>query len=130
MLTPLKFFFCVIKTHINDMVEFVLIKIRFNFFIFSLPGNYFFIFLQENFIHCTVNNRIFLLMPVKFISWHGIIPAVLSGTCFNILRTKFSQDLAFILRMTGDIYETCGFVITLWVIYISFPALSSALTHL
>ena len=90
----------------------------------------FIIFLHEDFIHCMINNSIFIFLSVKFIYVCGIVPAVLNRPNFNILRTKVSQDLAFILWMPGAMYETCVFLYILWVIYISFPALASALDRL
>ena len=78
MLTSFTFLFCVFKTHNVDLIQLVLIKIRFNIFMCSLLSTYFLIFLQEYFINCTVNDIIFLLLPVKFISVCGIVPAVFS----------------------------------------------------
>ena len=89
-------FFCVIKTHIVDMIDFDLIKIRFNIFVCSILSTYFLVFFQEDFINYTVNNSIILLIPIKFISWCGIVTAVLSRPTFIILGTNFSQDLSFI----------------------------------
>ena len=42
------------------------------------------------FIHCNVNNKIILLLPVKFLSWYGIVPTALIRYTFNILRTRIS----------------------------------------
>ena len=95
-------------------------------FLFS---TYFIIFLQDDLIHCMVNNRIFILLYVKFISVCGIVPTVLSRPTFSILRNKISQDPSFIWLMPGSTYETCGFGSILKMIYISFFALFGALTH-
>ena len=70
------------------------------------------------------NNSIVLFMPVNFIYVFGIMPAVLSRPNFIILRTKVSQDLAFVWWMTRAMYETYGFRSILRMIYISLPALS------
>ena len=61
-----------------------------------LRSIYFLILMKEYFIHYTINNIIIILLSVKFISWYGIVPAVLSRSDFNILRTKVSQELSFI----------------------------------
>ena len=94
--TPFKFFFCVVKTHIVDLIEFAIVDLRFNIFICSLLRTYFLVFLQEYFIHCTVNNSIIIFLPVKFLSWYGIVSTVLGRSTLNILRTKVSKDLVFI----------------------------------
>ena len=78
MLTSFNFFFFVFKTHNVDLIQIVLIKIRFNILVCSLLSTYFFIFLQEYLINCTVTDSIILLLPVKFISVCGIMPAVFS----------------------------------------------------
>ena len=41
MLTSLKFLFCIIKTHIVDLIQLVLIKTIFNIFIGFPPSTYF-----------------------------------------------------------------------------------------
>ena len=64
-LTSFNFFFLVIKTHIVNLIQLVLIKIRFNIFMFFLFIAYLIIFLGEYFINCNVNNRIIILLPVK-----------------------------------------------------------------
>ena len=56
-----------------------------------LPSQHLLFFLmQEDFIHCTVNNSSILLLPVKFISVCGIVPVVLSRNSFIIVIIKFS----------------------------------------
>ena len=65
------------------------------------------------------NNSIVLFMPVNFIYVFGIMPAVLSRPNFSILRTKVSQDPAFVWWIPRAMYETCGFWLTLRVVYIS-----------
>ena len=57
---------------------------------------YFIINPQDDFIQCMINNENFLLMSVKFIYSRGIMPTVLSGPAFRIIKTKIYQDLAFI----------------------------------
>ena len=84
--------------------------------------------MRKYFIHCTINNSTILLMPVKIISWYGIFPEVLSRYAFNILRNKFSQDLALIWWIPRAMYET-DFLLILQVVYICFFALSCAFTH-
>ena len=69
---------------------------------------------------CLVNLFLFFL----------IVPTVVSMPNFSVLRTKVSQDLVFIWWMPGAMDETCGFGLTLRMIYISFPALVSTLTRL
>ena len=91
MITSFNLLFCVIKTHIVDLIEFVLINIRLNIFICFLLITYVLIFTQENSTHCTVNNSIILLLPVKLFRWYDIVPGVLGRYNFNILRTKSSQ---------------------------------------
>ena len=95
-LMSFRFFFFVINTHIVNLIDFSFIKIRFNIFVCFLLSTYFLVFMKDDFIHCTVNNSIILFLYVKFISWFSIVPVVLSRCTFNILRTKVSQDLAFI----------------------------------
>ena len=129
-LTSFKFFFWVINTHIVDMIEFVLIKISFNIFMWFLLSTYFFIFVLEDVIHCNVNDRIILFLPVKSISWYGIVPVVLGKSNINIIRTKVSQYLAFSWLIPWYMYETGGFGVTIWLVYIYFSALASALTHI
>ena len=121
---------CVFKTTIVNLIQLFLIKTRFNTFVLSLFSTYFLFFLKEDFINCTVNNIIILLLPVKFISVCRIMPAVLSMTTFNTLRTKVSQDLKFLWWMNGAMDETCGFGAIFWMVYISFPELTSDLTHI
>ena len=95
-LASLKFFFFVVKTHIVNLIEFILVKFRFNIFMCFLPGTYFLIFMQENFVNCTVNNSIIIFIPVKVLTWYRIVPVVLSRYNFKILLTKVSQYLKFI----------------------------------
>ena len=129
-LKSFKFFFCIINTHIIDLIHLVLIKIRFNIFIWFPPNTYFSVSLHEYIINCTVNKRIILLMTVKFISVCGIVSVVLSRPTFNILRTKVSQDLALIWRMPGAMDKPYGFGITIQVVYIYFTGIDIALTNL
>ena len=129
-LTSLKFFFCLFKAHIFDLIHFVLIKIRFNIFMWSFLITYFLVFLQEDFIHWNVNNSIIILLPVKYIYVCGIVLVVLIRNDFSILITKVSQGLAFIWWMIRDMDETSGFGLTLRIVYISFPALARDLNCL
>ena len=76
-----------------------------------------------------VINSIVLFLPVKFISVCRIFPEVLSRPTIGILRTKVSQDLAVIRWMSGDMYETNGFVSILHVVYIYFPTIDISLTR-
>ena len=76
---------------------------------------YSFIFMQQDFIQCTINSRIIIFLPVKFISWCNIVTTVLSRYRINILRTKVYQDLEFILLMPRAMCET-GFGLTCWVV--------------
>ena len=62
----------------------------------SLLSTYFLVFLQDYFIHFTVKNKIILFLPVKFIPWLWIVPAVIRRPTISILRTEISQDLAFV----------------------------------
>ena len=95
-LMSFKFFFCAFKNNIVNLIQLVLIKLTFNIFICSLIRTYFLILLQDDFINCTVNNSTIILLLIKFISGCRILLALLSRPDFCILRTKFSQDLAFI----------------------------------
>ena len=95
-----------------------------------LFGTYFIILLQEDFIYCLYNNIIVLFLTVKFISNCGIVPAVLSMPNLRILRTKISQDLAFIWWLPGAMYDTCGFGYIIQTIYTSFTTLASTLTNI
>ena len=122
--------FYVFKTHIVDLINFTLIKIRFNVFMCFLLSTCFIIFMQDDFIHCNVNNSIILLMPGKFLSWYGIGPFFLIRSTFTTLRKKFSQDLAFIWWMPGAMYESGGFGLTLWLVYIFVSDLASTITNL
>ena len=90
-------FFCVIKTNIVNIIKFDLIKIRLNNFRCFLLSTHFLIFMQQDFIHRTVKNTIIILLPAKIISWCGIGTVVLSRYTYNIIKTKVSHDLAFIL---------------------------------
>ena len=96
MLIPIKFFFCVFKTHIADLIQLVIIKGIFNCCICFILSAYFLVFLQYYFINCTINDRIIILLPGKYISFCSIVPTFLSRNTFKILRTKVSLDLAFI----------------------------------
>ena len=89
-LTSLEFFFGVFKTHIVIMIEFVLIKIILEISRCFLRSTYFLIFMNQDFIHYTINNIIIILLPVKFISWYWIMPAVIIRYAVNILRTQVS----------------------------------------
>ena len=129
-LMSFKFFFCVFKKHIVDLIHFILIKTRFNIFMWSSIITYFLVLIQEYLINCTVNNSIIIFLNVKFISVCVIMPAVLSRPNFTIIRTKVSQDLEFILWIPGAMVETCGFGPTLWIVYISFPDLARDITNL
>ena len=129
-LKSLKFFFCIIKNHIIDLIHLVIIKIRFNIFIWFPPNTYFSVSLQEYIINCNVNKRIILLMTVKFISVFGIVPAVLSRPTFSIFRTKVSQDLALIWWMPGAMDEPYGFGLTIQVVYTYFTGIDIDLTNL
>ena len=112
------------------MIEFALIKIWFNIFMCFLLSTYFLVFLQEDFINCTVKNSFIFLLTVKCHLVFDIVPMVLSRPTFSIIRTKVSQDLAFIWWITGFIYETCGFGLTLKLVYIYISALASPITHI
>ena len=105
-LRSFKFLFFILKTHIVNLIKLVLIKIRLNIFRCFFHSTYFFIIMQQDFIHCNINNIIILFLPVKFISCYGILPAVLSRSRLVILRIKLSQDLAFILLLPGAMYAT------------------------
>ena len=82
------FSFVSLRLILSNMIDFALIKIRFNVSMCSLLSTYLLVFLGEVFIHFSVNNRIILFPSVKFISWCGIIPAVLSRYTFNVLRNQ------------------------------------------
>ena len=127
-LTSFNFFFFVFKTHIVNLIKSVLIKTRHNIFRCFLHSTYFFTIMQQDFIHCTINNIIILLMTVKFLSWCHIVPTFLIRYFPSIIRTKFSQDLASIWLIPRAMYEI-GFGLTYWVFYISFSALVRALTN-
>ena len=128
-ITSFNIFFSVFNTNNVNLIEFTFIGIILNMFRWFLLSTYFLIFMQQDFIYCTVNNGIIILLPVQFISWYGIVPAVLSRSNFNIIRTKVSQDLALIWLMPGAMYET-GFGLTYRVVYIYFSALDRDITHL
>ena len=53
---------------------------------------------------------------------------VLSRLTFRVISTKVPQDLTLIRRISGAVCET-GFWFALWAIYISFSALTSALSR-
>ena len=78
------------------MIDFDIIKIRFNIFMCSILGTYFLVFMKEDFINCNVNNSIILLLNVRFLSFYGIVTVVLSMPTFIMIITKVFQDLAFI----------------------------------
>ena len=90
-LTSFNFFFCVFKTHVVNLIQLVLIIIRFDIFMWSFLRNYFLLFLKEYFINSNVNSIIITLLPGKFLSVFGIVPVVLSMPNFSILRTRVSQ---------------------------------------
>ena len=96
MLTSFCIFFLFIKTHIINLVYIVLINFNINVFMCFSFSTYFIVLLWDDLIYCMINNSIFLFLTVKFIFSCGVITAVLSRLDFIILRTKFSQDLAFI----------------------------------
>ena len=118
--------FCIFKTHIIDLIQLVLIKIRFNVLMWSLLSTYFLVLLQEYFINCTVNDIIILLLSVKFPPVYDIVPVELSSPIFIILKTNVYKDLAFIWWMTGAMDEMCGFLTYFRLVYISFHALDSS----
>ena len=95
-LTSFKLFFIIIKTHVVNMIKFVLIIIIFQKFRCFFSSTYFFSFMGQDFIHRTINSGIIFLLLFKFISWYRIIPTVLSRINFHLLITKGSHDLAFI----------------------------------
>ena len=78
------------------MIDFDIIKIRFNIFMCSILGTYFLVFMKEDFINCNVNNSIILLLNVRFLSFYGIVTVVLIMPTFIMIITKVFQDLAFI----------------------------------
>ena len=92
-LTRFKFFFSVFKTNTGNLINSVLIKIRLN-----ISGDYFTVltfsfFFQQYFIHCTTNNSIITLLPVIFLSWYRIVPAVLRGLILTYLKPKSPRTL-------------------------------------
>ena len=112
---------------VNPM-KFVLIKIRLNIFRCFLCSTHFLILIQQDFIHCSIDNIMIILLSIKLISCYGIMPTVLLRSSISIIITKVSQDLTFIRWIPGAMYET-GFWLTLWMAYITFYALTSALTY-
>ena len=108
----------------------MVIDLRFNIYVWFILVTYFIISFKEYSIHCVVNNSIVLLLPVKFPSVLGVVPAVLGKPTFSILITKFSLDLAFFWWIHGDKYETYGLWSILWIIYKNISVLASALTRL
>ena len=50
-LMSLNFFSCVVKDHIVELIDFILVKIRFNVFMCFVLSTIFFTFVQEDFIH-------------------------------------------------------------------------------
>ena len=124
-----KFSFSVFKTHILDLIYFIFIEFRLNIFLFFLLITYVLILMHQDFIQCTVKKINITLLPVKFPSWYGIASTVLSGSTFNILWTKISQDLAFIWWMPGAMNDT-DFWLYLWLVYIYISVLARALTLL
>ena len=87
-LTPFCLLFIVIKNHTVNMIYIILIELRFNIFMCFSFRTYFIIFLKEDFIHCTIDNIIILLLSGKLFSSCRIMPAVLSRPSFRIIRTK------------------------------------------
>ena len=129
-LTPFCIFFLVIKTYIVNLIQIILIYIRLNIFMCFIFSTYFIIFVQKDFIHCMINDSIFLLLYVKFISGRGIVLVVLGRDAFRVLRTILPQYLALIWWMHGAMDETSGSGSISCIIYLSFSELSITLTHL
>ena len=99
-----EFSFFVFKNHIINIIQIVIIKLRFNNFLCFFPILHFIIFLKNDLINWNVNNRIIILLPVKFIYVCSLVTTVLSRPTFRIIRTKVSQDFAFIWLMPGSNY--------------------------
>ena len=95
-LMPFNILFYFHKTHIINLIQIFIIKIRSNIFMCFLFSTYYNILLQENFIHGLFKNSIVLFLAVKFISICGILPMVLCMPTISMLITKVSQDLVFI----------------------------------
>ena len=122
--------FLVIKTHITNLVYIIIINIIFNILMcFSFSTN-FINFLQDDIMHCMINNSIVLFLSVKYPFSCGVIPVVCSRPDFRILSTKVSQHLALISWIPGAMDNTSLFGSILRMIYIPFPVLYSSLIHL
>ena len=93
MLTSLFILFLFIKTNIFNLVYIVIIDIRLNIFMWFRFSTYFIIFLQNDLIHCMINNIIVLLLFVTFISSCGIMPTVLRRPDFKTNRNKYPKTL-------------------------------------
>ena len=103
---------------------------RLNVFMWFSFRTYFIIFLQDYFIHWMINNRIVLLMYVKFISSRRVMTAVLSRPGSRILRNKVSQDLSFFWWMSEAMDEISVFGSIFRMIYKGFPALTRSLIRI
>ena len=97
------FFF---KTHIINIIQFVLIKLRFNHFLCFYPNLHFIIFLKNYPINWNINNSIIIFLPIKFLYIGSLVTAFLSRTIFSIIRTKVSQDFAFMWWIPGANYPS------------------------
>ena len=92
-LTSQKVFFCVFKTYIINMIQLVLIKIRFNIIMCFLIITYCLVFLQADIINCTVKNIIICLRTVKFLLFAGLCPWSLVGNFVAYLEPKSPNTL-------------------------------------
>ena len=122
----IQLFFGIIKTHIFYLIQVVLIIFTFQkLWCLIIDGTYLFGFNHAEFIHHVVNNIMVLLFFMEPFSRYGISPSFLRRMLFSVLSSKYSQDLTFVIIMSSVIDHT-GFWCALWVIYISFTALSRA----
>ena len=66
-LTSFKFLFCVFKTHIFNLIQIVLVKIRFNISMCFIFITDFLVFPQDYSINRIIKSSIILLLLVKFL---------------------------------------------------------------
>ena len=73
---------------------------------------------------------LFYFCLLNFLCFTGFFMRSLEWPTFRILRTKVSQYLSFFWLISRAMDETCGFGLTLWLVWISFSCLASDFTHI
>ena len=93
ILTSLKVFFSVFKTHIVNMIEFNLIKIRLNMFRYSLLRTYFLIIMQQDSSTAMLTIKLFSCCQLNLFLGTGSCPRPLLGLPLTYLKLESPRTL-------------------------------------